>query len=86
MRRRSARQQRALNRALFGPGPKPVRDRKRRPPKPYVIPPGVPGHCWACGDICEPYRDPWTCPHCGVVYQPTVGAEIVQAAGAAGEE
>lgn len=69
MRRRSRAQQRRLNRELFGPPPPVRRVRGKRPPRPVPITPGTPGSCWACGDCCWPTA-PWTCPHCGVTYQP----------------
>lgn len=34
---------------------------------------GRPGPQW-CGNLCDPYLEPWwTCPHCGVTY-PAAGA------------
>ena len=70
MPKRSKRQQNRLNRELFGPGPKSPRWRPRRVVEAMPPRPGTPGSCWACGDCCEPYGDPWTCLACGVVYQP----------------
>lgn len=29
----------------------------------------TPGDCAFCGNTCEPYREPWTCPHCLVLYE-----------------
>lgn len=42
---------------------------------PGATPPGKPGSCWACGNICSPAGEPWTCDTCGVTY-PTVSDEV----------
>jgi hypothetical protein len=67
-RAQSRRAQRALEREMFGPSPLAPRHRPRAPRAPLAYPEGIPGGCWACGNVCSPASDPWTCPACGVVY------------------
>jgi len=70
MKRRSKRQQMALNRELFGPGPKSIRIPKRKVLASPVASPQTPGSCGFCGNCCAPYKEPWTCLWCGVTYPP----------------
>ena len=67
-REQSRRTQRALERALFGPTPPPLRREAPRAHKQLPAPPpGRKGDCWACGNICTP-RDDWQCDTCGHTY------------------
>lgn len=67
----SRRTQRALERELFGPGPRAERAPRRKAGRALTLPPTyLPGACGACGDVCElAYSsDTWTCDACGRVY------------------
>lgn len=77
--KQSRKTQRALERALFGPGPRPTPVRRKkgigRPPQQEAssTPPQkefsyTPGDCVFCGNVCDPAYEPWTCDMCGVTY------------------
>lgn len=75
-RRQSRRAQRQLERAMFGPPPRPQstpRTRRARLPddlEERIIQAQTPGNCSFCGNVCSPYLEPWRCDYCGVVYPP----------------
>ena len=68
-RRQSRRTQRALEKALFGPGPKQPRERARERATPDYLDLRFPGECGFCGnDAAMAPGHVFHCLHCGSMY------------------